>query len=244
MTITRLGALSVLALAAGLAACDRSDPPSQRIERAAEDAIEEVQGETLPTIAEGPYAPRDECLDQPGASEFLLSLRNAVKARDTEALLALAADDVFLDFGGGSGKDLLRERMAADDGFLWGELNEILTLGCASDGASMTLPWYFAQDIPVDPFDGQIVTGEDVPLRAGPNAEAEELARISWDVVEWYTEVDPDARFVPVRWNGDEDGEPVEGFIELSKLRSIVDYRVGVSRRNDRWRITNFVAGD
>ena len=248
MTATRIGAFSVVALplvlSLVLTACDRSDPPSKQLERAAEDAIGEVQGEDLPQIAEGPYAPRNECLDEPGAAAFLLELRNAVSVRDADALLSLSADDIFLDFGGGTGADLLRERLAAEDGYLWDALDDIMELGCASDGARMTMPWYFTQDIPVDPYMGAVVMGEDVPLHSAPNAESEEVGRISWGAVEALENVSDDGAYVAVRWEGGEDGEPVEGYIEAAKLRSIIDYRLITTRRNDRWRITNLVAGD
>lgn len=242
MTIARICFAALLV--AGLGSCDRSKSPSQQIERVAEDAIGELKGETLPRRAQGPLAPREECLDQPGAGEFLANLRRAVEARDEAAFLALAADDIILDFGGGTGKELLRERLNAEDGYLWDALDQIMTLGCASDGASMTLPWYFAQDIPVDPFVGAIVTGEGVPLRASPSAEAEELAQISWDVVEVQADLTKEDRVVRVAWVNRQNRNRLEGFIDAENLRSIIDYRVIASRRNDRWRITNFVAGD
>lgn len=230
--------------ALALSGCDRSQPPVETIERAAEEAIGEVQGETPPQQAQGPYAPRDECLDEPGAGEFLANLRKAVEARDSDALIALSAEDVFLDFGGGTGTELLRERLAAEDGYLWDALSQILTLGCASDGARITMPWYFAQDIPIDPYMGAIVMAQDVPLRASPVDDAEVVAQLSWDAVEALEGLRDDERFLKVSWMDPGTEELVEGYIEADTLRSIIDYRIGASRRNNRWRITNFVAGD
>lgn len=234
--------LAALPLVALLAACDRSDPPSDRFERAAEELVAEVEGEALPVQPDGPYAPRDECLDQPGASEFLANLRTAVRDRDADRLLGLAAEDVLLDFGGGSGRDELRERLAANDGELWEQLDVILTLGCASDGARLTMPWYFAQEIgDLDPYGAMVVTGEDVPLYAAETGE-EELRQLDWEMV---TRVS----FLEIvenegsRWQVElQDG--TRGFVPQDKLRSLIDYRIGAARRNGRWRITNFVAGD
>lgn len=236
--------LAVLPLALTVSACDRSDPPVKKLERAAEELVTEVEGEALPRQQQGPYAPRDECIDQPGAAEFLAQMRAAITDRNADVLVSLAAQDVKLDFGGGAGHALLRERLGAEDGYLWDALDQIAVLGCATDGAQMTLPWYFAQDIPVDAFAGAIVTGENVPLRAAPNAEAEELATISWGAVEAPGGIMVESEFVAVTWTNPAGGAVVEGYLPKARLRSIVDYRLIASRRNNRWRITHFVAGD
>ena len=98
--------VSVLVLAAGLllAACSQKNAPSEQMEHAADQLVEVVQGdEPSPKLAAGAYAPRDECKDLPDAESFLADLRSAIDTQDAEALVSLAAEDVKLDFGGGSG---------------------------------------------------------------------------------------------------------------------------------------------
>lgn len=241
MTISRscLGALPLLAL---LAACVRSDPPSGQLERAAEEMVTEVGNELLPAQPSGRYAPRNECLDLPGAAEFLASLRNATEARDVDALVALSAPDVFLDFGGGAGRAKLRQQLAAPDGERWAALDDILEMGCATEGQRMTLPWYFPQDIgEVDPYGAMIVTGEDVPLYAAATGR-EELRKLDWDLVtrvsflEIVEEEGPRSEV--------ELGDGTRGFVDEDKLRSLIDYRIGATRHDGRWQIATFVAGD
>lgn len=243
-------ALSGLSLLA-LAACNRSDPPSDQLEAAAEDMVEAVESTpaALADIPQGPYAPRDDCTDVKGTGSFLAALYAAVAAHDTDALLELAAEDVKLDFGGGAGRDELRALLEAEDGAMWAELNELLELGCASDGeALMTLPWYFAQEIPADPFESYIVTGEDVVLAAAPADNAADLARISWDVVEMAYEDEQVPGFTRVAWRDRSKAAAVnnrvEGYIATDHLRSLIDYRLIASSRNGRWRITSLIAGD
>lgn len=234
-----------IALMTGLVACDRSEPPVRKIERAAEDAIGAVEGERLPALPGGPYAPRNECRDLPGASEFLLNLNRAVEARDADALVELAAEDIQLDFGGGAGRDELRARLQSDDYDLWDTLEELVTLGCASDDTSMiTIPWYFAQDIEVDPYMGGIVTGVNVPMYAAPADDADVLAEISWDAVEALPVERVNADYEQYRWTNPETGEDVTGFIKADQVRAIIDYRLGATRRNQRWRLVYFIAGD
>lgn len=235
-----------LALLALLSACDRHNPPSEKLERAAEELVSEVDTETLPAQQpEGPWAPRNECNAIPGGTDFLASLQAAIDTRDADALVALAADDVKLDFGGGAGHLELRERLAANDGEQWQVLAELLELGCAAtDEAMMTLPWYFAQDIPVDPYTGSVVTGENVLLHSEPTDNAPVLAQLSWDAVELLPEQDADSAFVHVSWTDPDSAEVLEGYMPREALRPVIDYRLIASRRNNRWRITALLAGD
>ncbi len=245
MTMPRTAGFA-LALLAVLSACERHDPPSEQLERAAEELVSEVETEALPAQQpEGPWAPRNECNGLPGGTDFLASLQAAIDTRDADALVSLAADDVKLDFGGGAGKDELRERLAAEDGALWAELVDLLDLGCAAtDETTMTLPWYFAQEISVDPYMGAIVAGEDVPLYAAPGSNAEVAARLSWDAVEGLPSETAGAGNEFVRWTDPESGDVVEGYIASNSLRAIIDYRLIASRRNNRWHITALIAGD
>ena len=239
--------VTLAAMALALTACDRSDPPVKKLERAAEDAVVAVEGETLPQRAEGPYAPRNECLDEPGASEFLASLRKAVQARDTELLAPLVAEDIRLDFGGGAGRATLAERLAEDEGALWEQLDEVIALGCASDGATLTMPWYFAQDLQTE-ADGSelyLVAGDQVPVLDAPGEDADPLGTISWDLVEYVSvPMAEHSGYRGIIFQDETSGEEVTGFVRVADLRSYIGYRLLASRRNNRWRITSFVAGD
>ena len=64
------------------------------------------------------------------------------------------------------------------------------------------------------------------------------LATISWDLVE-IASLNPESA-----WQRVEFGDKKVGFIATDKLRSLIDYRLTASSRNDRWHITSFVAGD
>lgn len=244
MIAFRLAAVGLLL--AGLAACDRSAPPAQKIERAAEAAIGKLESEAVPRQAQGRFAPRDECSALPGGEVFLGQLRTAIARRDADALVALTAEDVQLDFGGGAGHAELRARLDDEDGALWRELAEIVPLGCAAkDQARMTIPWHFAQDTGIGGAEALIVTGEDVPLRAAPAADAEVLARLSWDAVAFdYARGPAENGFAAVEWQDPATDSPVAGFVEAAGLRSMIDFRIIALRRNDRWRIVSIVEGD
>ncbi|PZT90254.1 MAG: hypothetical protein DI637_04475 [Citromicrobium sp.] len=237
-----LSACAALVALSATAACDRSDPPSNRVKEAMEGAVEAV---TTPTptaaMAEGRFAPRDECAAVDGAPAFLAKLRAAVEARDADALVALTSDQTVLDFGGGAGGDLLRQRLTDPEYEIWGALDELAEMGCAPyESAGIVLPWYFAQDLGTDdPFSTMMVTGERVPLYKAASANSEVLESISWDVVGLDGGLQPDAQFQKVTAQSG-----ATGFIADESLRSQVDYRLIADDVDGRWQITALVAGD
>jgi hypothetical protein len=227
-----------IALLLSCAACSREDAPAEDVEQAAEQLI----APTAPAspLAKGKWAPQDTCAEVEGADQFRTQLAAAVRARDIDGVLALAADDVKLDFGGGSGRGELRSRLADDSLGLWSELDALMALGCsANEQGGITIPWFFDQDFgETDPYFAMLVTGEDVPLLERADPAARPISTISWDLVE-IASLNPESAWQRVEL---EDGKV--GFIATDKLRSLIDYRLTASSRNGRWRIISFVAGD
>ncbi|OYW45309.1 MAG: hypothetical protein B7Z08_10580 [Sphingomonadales bacterium 32-68-7] len=223
-------------------ACDPGTAPAEQVaEKAAEKAaaIVDPPPAAAEPLAKGRYAPRNECVEIADATDFRQQIIEAVQLRDTDALLQLVADDVKLDFGGGAGKAELRKRLGDPALGLWRKLDALLPLGCAKGAqGGITIPWIFAQDPPVDPFAGMLVTGEDVSVLPRPVATAAPIGTVSWDVVE-VTGFEPEAAFQRIMLP-----DKREGFIASDKLRSLVDYRLLASSRNGVWSVTSFVAGD
>lgn len=234
----RFSIASLLALA--LAACSQENAPSESISEAAGTAVEEVQGTAPVKLAKGEFAPSDECGELPGAAAFRAQLGAAVKARDADKLIALAAPDVELDFGGGSGTAELRRRLAEPDRGLWNELEALTALGCAAnDEGGITLPWLFVQDFGErDPMMTMIVTGEDVPTYATADA-TEPNGTLSWAAVELAEGLQPNATRQRVKTA---DGKTA--FVAADRLRSVIDYRLIASSRDGKWSFTSLVAGD
>ena len=231
--------IALVPLLLATAACDRHKAPSDKLAQTASELVGAKKPEPAP-LAEGPFAPRDTCGELPGGDDFRARLADAVMARDANAFVALAAEDVKLDFGGGSGRAELKRRLTATDGLLWDELDRLLDLGCAANQqGGITIPWYFEQHIDkVDQARGMLVTGEKVPLRAAPDAKAKPLETLSWDVVT-LTALKPDDPFQQVTTTGG-----TKGYIATDKLRSLLDYRLLASHRNGKWSVVSLVSGD
>jgi len=228
-----------LSLLAACAACDRRDPPADQLVQKAEEIVEPAAAEPQP-MGTGRFAPRDECPKVEGAAAFRSRLAAAVRERDDEALVALAADDIKLDFGDGAGSAELRRRLADPNWRLWDELEKLLALGCAANAqGGITIPWIADQEMPVArPDAAMLVTGENVPVHSAPDAAAPQIGTVSWDVVVIDT-LRPGEPFQQVALP---DGNL--GFIATDALRSLLDYRLTASSRNGKWSITSFLAGD
>ena len=224
-----------------LAACGQGKAPSEQLKDAAQQAVEDATGTAPPQLGDGPIAPRDECQDIKGSDIFRQQLAIAVEARDTDALVAMASPDIKLDFGDGAGRDELRRRLEAEDGRLWSELDQLLTLGCGPSGAGgLVLPWYWSKGLDdVDPASEMIVTGDNVPLRQSASADGATIASVSWDAVELVGGLQTDTAYQQVKTR---DGQT--GFMATKMLRSVLDYRLFAASRDGVWSITSIVVGD
>lgn len=251
-------AAPVIGAALFLASCSQSDAPSEELGLAAEELVESVLETPQPDEGAelGPMAPRDDCVELEGAENFLAMLQGAIKARDVDVVVALAADDVKLGFGGDDGADVLRADLTGESDFLWQALEDVVAMGCAPNSSGgLTMPWYFAQDISGDAFETYIVTTDDGPLHSEPREDSSRVAILNWQEVQVRfgedgtmlmggNPEDPEASWYGVRTVPEAGEEPVEGFIRASQLRSVVDYRMLAASRNGRWRIVALLAGD
>jgi hypothetical protein len=242
-----MGGRVILLTALLLAGCGRQE--ATKATAPASEAITPVPSVPAPEVSATPsapevvghFAPRDECTALPGWKDFSGRLRAAVAGRDGPALAALADPAIVLDFGGGSGPDELKRRLAGKDGpELWGELDAILRLGCAQgmEGGDAVLPWFFGQDLgEADPYQVLLVNGAKVPLRAAPDPKAAVTALVSWQLVD---ATDERGGFRKVSLPGGKG----QGYIASGALRSPLDYRLVAQQVKGEWRLMAFVAGD
>ncbi len=187
--------------------------------------------------------PRNDCGSLPGADKFQMRLVTAVANRNADMLKPLVDDEILLDFGGGTGWDLLSARLESGEYDLWTEMDKVIRLGCApAYQGSMAMPYYWSKDLGFDDgYSTYIVIGDDVPLLAEPREDARRLRLLDWESVEVpQTQPYEDGqRFVRINTRAGE-----AGYAELARMRSQIDFRMIVERREGEWKITTFVAGD
>ena len=232
------------AAATPAAAVDLAAPVAPLGEASASPSPEPGEGPSLspaPSAAAlATYPPRDECAKLPGFAAFRDKLFAAAKARDADALAALADPKINLDFGGGAGIDELKKRLSDPTVRLWDEIAALSGLGCAVDGGIATLPAIFSR-VPddVDAATTMLITGTEVPLRGKPLRSAGVVRTLDWALVTLAGGFDPSAAYTQVTAA---DGS--RGSISTARLRSLLDYRLIAERQGDQWRITALIAGD
>lgn len=245
-------AASVFLSASLLSGCGTGGPPADEPSAAAStNAAAPVASASVaplpapepsaPLLKAASYPPRDECGNLPGWADFRAKLEQAVAQRDADGLAALADANIELDFGGGHGVKEMRKRLDDKDYKLWDQIDALLPLGCAAQGDTATLPWIFARSPEdADPYSGMLVLGADVPARTKPDADAPALTTLNWPIVTYDGEEAPDPAFTKVTLPG--GGKTA--FVESTKLRGLIDYRLIANRTKQGWRITALIVGD
>jgi hypothetical protein len=196
-------------------------------------------------VAERRLPPVDQCASDPGFVAYRNELLSAIERRDREALLALLADNIQVDFGGDPGREYFARAWALDRpqaSPLWDELRQALSLGCARDpaGEYYASPSMYLADETIfpDPFTAAVAIRPDAQLRAAPGAGSALVATLNWHVLtvpEWDRES---------AWQQVELADGRRGYVRSEDLRSPVDYRAIFERVDGRWRMVYFIAGD
>ncbi|MEO0772953.1 MAG: hypothetical protein AAFZ04_07205 [Pseudomonadota bacterium] len=207
-----------------------------------------AQSPTLPPV--------DEAEEDASFVSYREALITAVVARDIDAILAAAAEDIMLSFGGESGRDALRAFLEVDpEDFApeqqheapalrernWAELETVLRLGgMFREDGTFVAPYTFAADQPedLDPFEVVFITGDGVALRDRPIRFGDVVTRLNYDVVKfrnWMT----GTQFVEI-----EMADGTGGFVHRDFARFLLDYRAIFAKRDGAWVMTHFIAGD
>lgn len=188
----------------------------------------------------GSLVPVDEAARDPELLTLRARLLRALAEGDLETVMAAADPEIQLSFGGDYGRDAFRDRLREPE--YRGDLAAALALGGVFRGDSTFIsPYTFARwPDGYEVFGCWAVIGEEVRVRAAPDLDAEILELVSYEPVcyegspatpaEGWTEVTLD------------DGRT--GYVSDRFLRSPVTYRAFFEKKDGRWWLTIFVAGD
>lgn len=204
-------------------------------------AATSVHGDTVKIL------PIDEAARDPEFLTFRDRLLKAVRQRNLDAVVAVAAEDIKLSFGGGYGRDQFRELLIADDngagGSYWDELEWALKLGGVFNdefGRQFCTP-YVSCDGPhqcaeCDPFEILVAVSDWSPVYASADIAAPILTHLSYDVVKLVDYGSPWRQVLLV------DGRT--GYVAFPDFRSPIGYRAYFKKREGRWQMRIFIAGD
>ena len=199
--------------------------------------------------------PVDEGKNDASFNEFREKLIAAVKKRDVKFLLDTLDRDVKGSFGGDSGIADFRRLWKLDrpNSPLWNELLTVLTNGgtftkeAGIKNKQFCAPYGFTVfPIDLDAFEYQMIFGNNVNLRARPDLKAETIAQLSYNVVrvDYENSVADKKRKGEYVWLKIETLCGKRGFVSADFVRSRIDYRGCFEKRNGKWKMTLFLAGD
>jgi hypothetical protein len=195
--------------------------------------------------AEPQLRPVDEAANQPEFFTFRARLQAAIARRDVQAVLAVVHKDIRNSFGGGGGIEEFKNkwRLTVPDSPLWTELGTVLALGGTFDGKDrFTAPYIFSRwPGNADSFEHVAIVGADVRVRSEPRAEGAVLASLNFAVVR-LADVSKHPR--ASGWTAISVGDGLTGYVASQFARSSIEYRAIFERKNDRWLLAAFIAGD
>ncbi len=197
-----------------------------------------------------PVPPLDESFKAPALQDLRNRLLAAVTARNTEAVVRLAAEDIHLSFGGDTGHEDLRRFLEDED--YWHELEQALRMGGVYYGGEAPSFWapfvWGARDVEaagMDPFDTYVVIGREVQLRAKPARDATALAELGYEaVLSLRDEQGYPASDQGGEWMRIELADGRQGWIAATYLYPLVGLRLSFEKRQGRWVWTRALAGD
>ncbi len=177
----------------------------------------------------------------------------AVKKRDSKYLLSILDPKIANSFGGDGGIREFQEswKLNSPNSMVWDELLKVLTNGgkmSETDGVSLFSAPYSFDGFPedLDAFENHVIFGKGVNLRSRPNLTAEVVAVLSYNIVKIDSQnsVENPENQGEYVWYKVETLGGKKGFVSAKFVRSPIDYRAIFEKRNGRWKMAAFIAGD
>ena len=191
--------------------------------------------------------PVDEAAQDPDFLAFRDRLIAAVLRRDVNAVVAVAATDIKLSFGGAYGREQFRQNLLSDDngegGSYWEELEWALKLGGVFDGEhgrQFCTPYVSCngphQCTNCDPFEYLVAISDHAPVYAAAAAAAPVLTYLSYELVTLISYGSP--------WRQVQLQDGRTGYVTFPDFRSPIGHRTYFEQRDGRWQMRIFIAGD
>lgn len=184
---------------------------------------------------------------------FREKLIEAVEKRDVKYVVGILDPAVVNSFGGNGGIEEFKKMWKTNSpkSELWDELLIVLTSGGSffkeETNRLFCAPYSFKQfPEDLDAFEYQLIFDHNVNLRARPDLKAETVAHLSYNVVKVdyessIADKNKEGRYV---WLKVETLGGKKGFVSAKFVRSAIDYRACFEKKNGKWKMTSFVAGD
>jgi hypothetical protein len=194
--------------------------------------------------------PRYDARVNASFDKFRMDLLATIKTKDSDALLAIVADDIRLSFGDTNGKDaFVNEWKPADpDSKVWAVLNLVVQNGGTFKTPTQFVAPYVYAIFPEDrdAFEFVSVVPPTAKLLAEPKADAEVVVPLNYDIVQLldFSQLKSQHECTDADWLKVKTDAGQEGYVMCRQVRSPVDYRAFFEKKGDAWMMTTLIAGD
>jgi hypothetical protein len=194
--------------------------------------------------------PSDEAAKDPTFFIFRAKLFKAIQKKDANFIYSILDKDIQSHFGGGSGLADFKQqwRLERPNSEFWSEFSTVLSLGGGFDkDNTFTAPYTtqkWPEDEDLDEFEHAAVIEEGVRVRSEPNIRGSVIQTLSFDIVSVTNWQNKGSRTDPRKWVEVQLTDGRKGFVSDEYLRGPVGYRAYFEKKNGRWVMTAFIAGD
>jgi len=197
--------------------------------------------------------PVDEAKKDASFLAFRTKLLAAAKKRDAKYVLSIVDQNIMNSFGGDGGIEEFRKtwKINSPNSEFWSELLKVMTNGgtfSEEDGSKMFSAPYTFDGFPedLDVFDYSSIFGNNVNLRVKPDLSSKTVTQLSYNIVkvDYQNSVKKSGSEDEYSWLKIETLGGKKGFVKSEFVRSPIDYRAGFVKKNGRWKMTFFIAGD
>lgn len=196
--------------------------------------------------------PVDEARKDASLLAFRTKLITAAKRRDAKYILSVVDKDIKNSFGGNDGIAEFKKswKIESSKSKFWSKFLPVITNGGKffSEGGKTKLfiaPYSF-EGFPddLDAFNYSIIFGNNVNLRAKPELNAAVVGKLSYNIVEITNSIKAKSNVEKDDWYEIKTLGGKKGFVKAEFIRSPIDYRAGFEKKNGKWKMTFFLAGD
>lgn len=197
--------------------------------------------------------PENESSKDENLKNFIDDFLKVIEKKDVEGLKAFIYPNLKYSFGINEGYEGFLKYWKLDESpdqsEFWEEMREALELGGVFSGEDYYFAPYVFETFPgegsydvFNAYEFVACIAEDVKVYAEPSINARVLRTLDYNLVKlsyWQEKITDGIVFKEIQLSNGE-----VGFVESKYLRSPIDYRVGIEKSGDSWRVNFFVAGD
>lgn len=186
---------------------------------------------------------------------FRTKLIQAAKNKDSKYILSIVDPNIRNTFGDDDGIRYFKKVWKIDHpkSEFWEEFLAVITRGgtfhqeADTKSKQFCAPYTFTsfpEDL--DAFDYSAIFGKNINLRTKPKPDAPIIANLSHNIVkiDYQNSVENKNKENNYSWLNVETLGGKKGFVKAEYVRSPIDYRACFQKKNGRWKMTVFVAGD